>query len=309
MRYPTPDGIKAALDRIDPVFRRSPVRQSATLNRLFGAELWFKDETANPIRSFKGRGACAFVAALGADDRPLVCGSAGNFGQGLAFAARARGRRLTVFAAETAVRRKVQAMRDLGADVRLHGADFDAAKEAATRFAAQEGHRLVVDGDEVLIAEGAGTIALEAMEAVPRIDMVLAPLGNGALASGMGTWVKHAAPDARMLAIVAAGAPVMAHAVRGLPISGREGADSIADGIAVRVPIPYAVDSLRRVLDGTIMVPDAAILRAMELLHQHLDLVVEPAGAAGLAALLADPAAWGGRRILIPLCGGNVDAA
>lgn len=309
MQYPTPDGIKAALDRIDPAFRGSPIRQSAALNRLFGADLWFKDETANPIRSFKGRGACAFVAGLGNDDRPLVCGSAGNFGQGLAFAARAHGRSLTVFAAENAVRRKVQAMRDLGADVHLHGADFDDAKQAAIRFAADRGHRLVVDGDEVLIAEGAGTIALEAMQAVPRIDMVLAPLGNGALASGMGTWVKHAAPDARMLAVAAAGAPVMAYAVRGLPVTGQEGADSIADGIAVRVPVLYAVDSLRRVLDGTILVPDAAILRAMDLLRTHLDLVVEPAGAAGLAALLSDPAAWGGRHILIPLCGGNVDAA
>ncbi|MBP7337249.1 MAG: pyridoxal-phosphate dependent enzyme [Niveispirillum sp.] len=278
------------------------------LDRLFGAELWFKDETANPIRSFKARGACNFMAALGDDDRPLVCGSAGNFGQGLAWAARRHGRRLTVFAAENAVRKKLQAMRDLGADVRLHGADFDAAKQEAICFADREGHRLVVDGDEVLIAEGAGTIALEAMETVPDIDMVLAPLGNGALASGIGTWVKQAAPGARMLAVAAAGAPVMAHAVRGLPVTGRETADTIADGIAVRVAVPYAVDSLRRVLDGTILVPDAAILRAMDLLRSHLHLVVEPAGAAGLAALLSDPAAWGGRRILIPLCGGNVDA-
>ena len=309
MRYPDPGGIQAALDRIDPAFRGSPIRQSAALDRLFGAELWFKDETANPIRSFKGRGACNFMAGLLGDERPLVCGSAGNFGQGLAWAARLHGRRLTVFAAETAVRRKIQAMRDLGADVRLHGADFDAAKAEAIRFAEREGHRLVVDGDEVSIAEGAGTIALEAMEAVPGIDMVLAPLGNGALASGIGTWVRHAAPAARMLAVVAAGAPVMAHAIRGLPVTGREAADTVADGIAVRVPIPYAVDSLRRVLDGTIMVPDAAILRATDLLRDHLGLVVEPAGAAGLAALLSDPAAWGGRRILIPLCGGNVDAA
>ncbi|WP_298333090.1 threonine/serine dehydratase [Asticcacaulis sp.] len=309
MRYPDPDGIKAALDRIDPAFRGSPIRQSATLDRMFGAELWFKDETANPIRSFKARGACNFMAALGDDDRPLVCGSAGNFGQGLAWAARLHGRRLTVFAAANAVRTKIQAMRDLGADVRLHGADFDAAKAAALCFAAEKGHRAVADGDEVLIAEGAGTIALEAMEAVPGIDRVLAPLGNGALASGIGTWVRHAAPAARMLAVAAAGAPVMAHAIRGLPVTGGEGADTIADGIAVRVPIPYAVNSLRRVLDGTILVPDAAILRAMELLRSHLDLVVEPAGAAGLAALLSDPAAWGGRRILIPLCGGNIDAA
>lgn len=309
MRYPTPGGIEAALDRIDPAFRGSPIRQSTALDRLFGASLWFKDETANPIRSFKGRGACNFVAGLGEDDRPLVCGSAGNFGQGLAWAARAHGKRLTVFAAETAVRTKIQAMRDLGADVRLQGSDFDAAKQAAIRFAEEEGHRLVVDGDEVLIAEGAGSIALEALSLLPDIDLVLAPLGNGALASGVGTWIRHAAPAARMLAVAAAGAPVMAHALRGVPLTGTERADTIADGIAVRVPIPYAVESLRRVLDGTVLVADEAIRRAMDLLHAHLGLVVEPAGAVGLAALLADPAAWGGRRILIPLCGGNKDAA
>lgn len=305
MRFPSADGIAKAVGSIDPVFLNTPLRRSDAIDRLSGVNILFKDETDNPIRSFKGRGACTFVAGVNADR--LVCGSAGNFGQGLAWAARATGTRLTVFAAETAVPGKVTAMRRLGAEVLLMGRDFDEAKEAAKAHAANIGVVYVEDGREVAIAEGAGTMALEIMRDGRDFDAVLVPLGNGALASGVGTWVRHSAPGTQVVAVAASGAAAMAHAVLNDRPPHDLGLSTIADGIAVRIPIPYAVDCVRAVTDRVLLVDDDRIRAAMALLREHLGIVVEPAGAAAFAAVLADPASWRGRRIAISLAGGNVE--
>jgi threonine dehydratase len=306
MRYPSPTRIAATADAIDPVFRDTPMRRSASLDLAVGARVQFKDETANPIRSFKGRGACAFVAGLDHAEK-LVCGSAGNFGQGLAWAARRRGIPITIFAATGAAACKVAAMRDLGADVRLVGHDYDAAKAAAEAHARSACRFYVEDGAEAAIAEGAGSIGLELTRDADAFDHILLPLGNGALVSGVGAWLRHAAPGVRIVAVAAAGAPAMAHAVLTGEAAPTARADTIADGIAVRVPIPYAVECVRRVIDDVVLVDDDAIRSAMALVSEHLGLVVEPAGAAGLAALIAQPDRWRGQRVVVPLCGGNVD--
>lgn len=307
MRYPSPTRIAAIRDAIDPVFLDTPMRRSASLDRAIGARVQFKDETANPIRSFKGRGACAFVAGLDHAER-LVCGSAGNFGQGLAWAARRRGISITIFAATSAAACKVAAMRALGADVRLAGHDYDAAKEAAHAHARSAGRIHVEDGADPAIAEGAGSIGVELSRDADAFDHVLLPLGNGALVSGIGAWLKHAVPGVRIVAVAAAGAPAMAQAVLTGEAAAGACAETIADGIAVRVPIPYAVECVRRVLDDVVLVDDDAIRAAMALISTHLGLVVEPAGAAGLAALIAEPDRWRGQSVVVPLCGGNVDA-
>ncbi|RJF90482.1 threonine ammonia-lyase [Sphingomonas cavernae] len=306
MHYPRPEGVIAALRHIDPIFLETPMRRSDALDQALDASIVFKDETANPIRSFKGRGAGHFIAGLSATT-PLVCASAGNFGQGLAWAARRRELPITVFAAHNAVRCKLDAMRALGADVRLQGDDFDAAKRAARAHAERKGYCYVEDGAHAAIAEGAGTLALELTEAGEHPDAILVPLGNGALAAGVGAWMKHARPATRIVAVGAAGAPAMARAVETGRIAETAHVDTIADGIAVRVPIPYAVDAVRRVTDQVLLVEDSAIRAAMALLDKHLGLIVEPAGAAGLAAIVADPAPWRGQRIAVPLCGGNLD--
>ena len=191
MQYPTAAAIAASRDMIDPVFLDSPMCRSAALDRAIGATVQFKDETANPIRSFKGRGACAFVAGLAGADH-LVCGSAGNFGQGLAWAARRRALPLTVFAATGAAACKVAAVRSLSADVRLAGRDYDSAKEAAQAHAQRTGRLYVEDGAECSIAEGAGSIGLELSRDADAFDHIFLPLGNGALVSGVGAWLRHA---------------------------------------------------------------------------------------------------------------------
>lgn len=307
MNYPDPQGIIAAIDRIDRVFLDTPLRRSDTLDRLVGATVTFKDETANPIRSFKGRGAGAFLASLDAP-RPLVCASAGNFGQGLAWAARGRGFPLIVVTARDVVVTKREAMERMGADVRLLGRDFDDAKHIARALAEREGHVFVEDGAEIAIAEGAGTLALEMSERAGPFDAILVPLGNGALASGVGTWMKHVSPQTSVVLVAAEKAPAMAESVRTGRIVETPTAPTIADGIAVRVPVPYAVEAVRCIADDVVLVSEDAIRSAMALVADHLGLIVEPAGVAGLAALIADPERWRGRSVAIPLCGGNVDA-
>jgi threonine dehydratase len=289
--------IAQAARLIDPVFLNSPQFQAESLSERLGCRLVVKVETANPIRSFKGRGA-EYLAATLAGRPPLVCASAGNFGQGMAFAARKRGLSLTVFAAVSANPLKVERMRALGAEVRLQGADFDAAKLAARAFAADSGARFVEDSRDVETAEGAGTIGMELLRWPEPFDTLLVSLGNGALIAGIARWVKAHHPATRIIGVCASGAPAMERSWR----SGQ----MMADGIGVRVPVPEALDDLAGLVDDIVLVEDDAMLAAMRLAHQELGLVLEPSGAAGMAALLAYGDRFGGQLIGTILCGGNL---
>jgi threonine dehydratase len=266
-----------------------------------------KLETLNPVRSFKGRGADYYVHQLAGSVRRLVCASAGNFGQALAYAARRRELAVDVFAAEQASRVKVERMRQLGANVRLVGRDFDEAKAAARDFAAQAGARFVEDGEDVAIAEGAGTLGLELARGRERFDAVLVPLGNGALASGVALAIKALRPATQVIGVCADGAPAMAEAWRSGVVRASPSVNTIADGIAVRVPIASAIADLRELLDDVVVVDDGALVSAMRLALDHVGVVVEPAGVAGLAAALTLRARLAGLTVAVPLCGGNLN--
>jgi threonine dehydratase len=304
----SPHHIADARGRIDPVFLNTPLLAAEDL----GLALFAKDETQNPIRSFKGRGSGYFLSGLadlaGLADRqaPLVTASAGNFGQGLAYNAASQGRSLVVFASLNASPLKIAAMRGFGAEVRLAGDDFDAAKAAARIYADEQGLLFVEDGASAAIAEGAGTIAAELTEQAGNIDTVFVPLGNGALAAGIGCWFKHVAPKTRVVAVAATGAPCMALSHEaGRPISTAE-ARTIADGIAVRIPVPAAVDWLKDTIDDVVLVDDEQILAAMRYAHETWGRIVEPAGAVGLGAVLAHATALKGCRVATMLCGANL---
>ena len=301
--------IQDASRAIDPVFLNSPQFAADTLGAALGCALTVKIETINPIRSFKGRGAEYFASTLGPGAHRLVCASAGNFGQGLAWAARRRGLVLDVFASTRANPLKIERMRALGAHVRQEGDDFDAAKDAARAWAEREGRRYVEDGREPAIAEGAGTVAVELLRDGATFDAVVVPLGNGALLGGMAQWIKDRSPRTEVIGVCASPAPSMQLSwQRGVAIP-TTSADTIADGIAVRVPIPEAVESLRTIVDDVVLVDDARTMVAMRQLVHALGLLVEPAGAVGLAAIAADPARFAGRRVATVLCGGNVTDA
>ncbi|MGH7695099.1 MAG: threonine ammonia-lyase [Gemmatimonadaceae bacterium] len=298
--------IERAATVIDPVFLSSPQFHAAPLDAPTGARVVVKVETINPIRCFKGRGAENFVANDARPAEALVCASAGNFGQAMAFAARKRGISITVYAAENANLLKLQRMREFGATVKLEGADFDAAKAAARAFAERSGARFVEDGREVAIAEGAGTIAVELLRDKPGFDALLVPLGNGALITGIGAWSKEHAPSTRVIGVVARSAPSMERSWRaGRPIS-TDTAPTIADGIAVREPVPEVLDDLRATVDDVVLVEDETFVHTMRIVFEALGLIVEPAGVAGLAALLEYPDRFRGSFVATPFCGANV---
>jgi threonine dehydratase len=299
------DRIREAATVIDPVFLHSPQFISEPLSEHLGVKTVLKVESVNPIRTFKGRGTDYLLHRLGVDERELVCASAGNFGQGMAYACRKRERPLTVFAARAASPLKVERMRALGAKVRLDGDDFDEAKDAAKRYAKDNGALYIEDGQIGAIAEGAGTIALELTEAQQPLDAVFVPLGNGSLVNGMGTWLKRHSPSTRVIAVCAQAAPSMALSFQAhAPITAPS--TTIADGIAVRVPVAEAVSLMPKTLDEIILVPDDEMLAAMRRLFIDAGLVVEPSGAAGVAAIARRAKEFAGKRVATPLTGGNL---
>jgi threonine dehydratase len=299
--------IEAARSVIDPVFLDSPQFRSDALSETLGADLWLKLECLNPVRSFKGRGACYFTHLHEKSaPRPWVCASAGNFGQGLAHAARARGVPLLVFAAETANPLKVARMRSLGAEVRLTGVDFDAAKDAARAYAGGREVTFVEDGRDPAITEGAGTIGIEILRAKDGFDAVLIPLGNGALLNGIGAWLKAHSPSTSVVGVGAAGAPAMERSFRaGKPVAIDEPVDTIADGVATRIPVPEAVGTMLEVADDVLLADEDAIVSSMRVLFRELGIVVEGAGAVTLAAATAHRERFRGQRLLLVIGGGN----
>ena len=297
--------IEAALDVIDPVFLGTPQYECEALGEALGVRVGLKVETANPIRSFKGRGASLLVA--GADpERPLACASAGNFGQAVAYACRSRGLPVTIHASVNANPLKVARMRALGAEVVLEGDDFDAAKAAGKAAAARSGARFVEDSRDPEPSEGAGTMALEWLRGPEPLAAVAVPLGNGAMLAGIARVLKERSPATRVVAVQAVGAPAMTESLRTGTTVVHDRVDTIADGIGVRVPVPEALADLRGLVDETLLVDDATIVRAMRLVHRHAGLVAEPSGAVGVAALLAHPDRFRQGLVGTVICGSNL---
>ena len=222
----------------------------------------------------------------------------------MAYACRKRNIPLTVFAAINASPMKIERMRALGAKIELEVGDFDKAKDAARRHAAEHGQIFIEDGKLGAIAEGAGTMALELTER-EQLDAIFVPLGNGSLVNGVGTWFKDASPRTKVIGVCAEGAPSMAtswkqHRAVEAPSS------SIADGIAVRVPIPEAVEIMARTVDDVMLVSDEAMLEWMRHVIADAGLVIEPAATAGLAAIAKSAAGLRGKRVGAVLTGGNL---
>lgn len=307
---PSAQSIAVAATRINRLFTSSPLVEQRAANDLLGLRLFAKVETLNPIRSFKGRGTDWWLMNQPPSSDPIVSASAGNFGQGLAHAGARHGRPVIIYAATEANPGKIAAMRRLGAEVRLEGADFDAAKAAGRAFAETHGYAFVEDGALKEIAEGAGTVALEITEELQSrqigLDAIVVPLGNGALLTGIGTWIKAKAPNCRVIGVVAASAPAMKTSFEaGMPTSTATAITS-ADGIAVRECVPYALDSMKTTVDHVWEVDEETIAAARRFCLQHYGLVVEEAGAAGLAGILAHKADLAGLTVATIFCGGNV---
>jgi threonine dehydratase len=297
--------IEEAASTVDPVFLRSPQYRWDWFSAHYGVDLYLKVETLNPIRSFKGRGTSFFLSRRHKETPRLVTASAGNFGQGLAYAARRYGVAVDIFAAETASPVKLEAMRRFGATLHLQGEDFDGAKAAGKEWAAEQGLFFAEDGQEVEFAEGAGTIAIE-LEHLD-LDILVVPLGNGALFSGIGCWMKAHSPRTRIVGVCAAAAPSMEQSWRrGGTVVRTATANTIADGIGVREPIADAVADVQECMDDCLIIGDRRIREAMRFLLHQSGLVVEASGAIGVAAATLMAKEWRNLRVATILCGGNL---
>jgi threonine dehydratase len=292
-----PSAIRAAHGRIDPVFTDSPQYVHDGLSRRLGVPVIVKVETTNPIRSFKGRGTWTVVAALAGEgtigpERAVVCASAGNFGQGVAYAARAFGIPSVVFTSVNANRGKIARMRALGAEVISVGEDFDGACGASEAYAAEQRAQLIVDGDDPRISTGAATMALELTDAVasgrlPAPALISVPVGNGALINGIGSWLRAELSACRVVGVQAEGAAAMTLSFRaGRPID-TDAAATYADGIAARIAVPRAVELMTGRVDEMRLVSEAALHETQAELTEELGITVEGAAAASWAGLLA----------------------
>lgn len=297
--------VEQAARVIDPVFLDSPQFVCEPLGEELGARLAIKVETLNPIRSFKGRGT-EFLVSEAESGVPLMCASAGNFGQAMAYSCRKRGLELTVYASTNANSLKVGRMRALGARVVLHGSDFDEAKIEARRVAHERGARFVEDGLDVETLEGAGTMGLEWLRFPEPLDALLVPLGNGAMFNGVAGVMKHRSPATRMVAVGAAGAPAMIESWRTGRLVTHDRVETVADGIGVRVPVPQALEDMNGLVDDALLVDEGSIIDAMRLLHRHAGVVTEPSGAVGVAAVMERPESFRDQLVGTIVCGGNL---
>jgi len=305
---PSLERIAEARSAIDPVFLDTPQFRADRLSDALGADVIVKVECVNPIRSFKGRGAEYFTHRnKDSAPRPWVCASAGNFGQGLAYAARKHDIPLTVFAAKTANPFKVSRMRELGAEVRLVGDDFDASKEACRAFALERGLTYIEDGRDPSITEGAGTLAIELAQWPEPLDVVFVPVGNGALINGVGLWLKSHHPRTRVIGVGTERVPAMALSFREQKVVVlQDTVSTVADGVAARVPVPEAVSLMLEVVDDMLLVPEDAIVDAMRKIQSELGLIVEGAGAVTLAAAAVYAERFRETRIALVISGSNV---
>ncbi|MEV6284584.1 pyridoxal-phosphate dependent enzyme [Kribbella sp. NPDC051770] len=300
--------IRAARVGIDPVFLGSPFFGCEPLGARLGCGVGIKLETANPVRSFKGRGTELVVGQLVAGgQRDVVCASAGNLGQALAWSGRGRGLEVTVVASRFAPRVKLERIRALGARLELVDGDHELARERAAAIARYDGIRLLEDSLDLETCEGAATIGLELVESGTPFDVVLIALGGGAMATGIGQVMNELAPEVEVICVQPMGAPAMTRSWRERRVVTTESADTIADGVAGRFPIAEVLEDLLVVADDAVLVREESIVAGMRLLMQDAGLIVEPSAALGIAAVLEDRERFAGRQVATVVCGGNVD--
>jgi threonine dehydratase len=289
--------IEASLEQIDPVFLDTPQFVSGSLSNALGREVVVKVETLNPIGSFKGRGTSVLARKLD-PSRTWVCASAGNFGQGLAYAARERGAATHIFVGPDAPAGKLARMEALGARVEVNERAEAAARDCA---AASSDRLLVVDGLDPAIAEGAGTIGVELTAAGP-IDTAVVQLGDGALISGVARWLKSHG-GSKVVGVCASGAPAMARSFAARRPISDSGTGTIAGALAITEPLPESLARIIELVDEVVLVDDDEIEAAMALIADSVGVLVEPAGAAGVAAVPRHPEQLEGERVAVLLTG------
>jgi threonine dehydratase len=304
----TIEDVRRAAAAIAGEVMRTPLVPAPALSAATGAEVSLKLETLHPTGSFKERGALNKLKSLDAAQRAagVIAMSAGNHAQGVAYHAHRLGIPATIVMPEGTPFTKIERTEAHGARVVLRGTGLGEARAAAEEIAAAEGLLLIHPYDDPLIIAGQGTIGLELIEDRPDLDAVVVPIGGGGVIAGTAVAAKALKPAIEVTGVECALYPSMHHAIRGLAAA--KGGQTIAEGIAVKEPGKLTRAIIEALVADIVLVDEARLENAIDMLVLQQKLVVEGAGAAPLAALLAEPQRWHGRRVALVLCGGNIDA-
>ena len=302
------EDIEAAALRLAGQVLDTPCVESKTLGQIVGAQVFLKFENLQFTASFKERGALNKLATLiesGVPIKGVIAASAGNHAQGVAHHAQRLGLRAVIVMPQHTPTVKVERTRGFGAEVVLHGESFDQAHDKALAMAAEQGLTFVHPFDDAAVIAGQGTIGIEMLKAQPDLDTLVIAVGGGGLISGIATAARHLKPGMQIIGVQTARFPAMVNAIKGT--SHPQGASTIAEGIAVGQPGQITREIVRELVDDLVLVDEGDIEQAIVMLLEIEKTLVEGAGAAGLAALLKDPARFAGKKIGLVLCGGNID--
>ena len=307
MQPPTIDDIRAAAERIKGAVVRTPMLVSRTLSEVIGAEVWLKFENLQFTAAYKERGALNKLLQLTPEERQrgVIAASAGNHAQAVAYHAKRLGIPAVIVMPATTPTVKVTQTAGHGAEVVLHGDMFDDAYAKARELALEKGYVFVHPFDDPKIIAGAGTVAIEMLEAAPDLDTIVVPIGGGGLVSGVSIASRALKPDIELIGVEAELYPSMKCAIEDchMPLGG----DTLAEGIAVKQPGELTSRILREHGVNVALVSERDLERAVSMLVGIEKTVVEGAGAAGLAAMLADRERFRGKKVATILCGGNID--
>ena len=304
---PTIDDIRAAAQRIERAVLHTPMQVSRTLSEIIGAEVWLKFENLQFTAAYKERGALNKLLQLTGEERArgVIAASAGNHAQAVAYHAKRLGIPATIVMPEPTPSVKVTQTAGHGATVVLHGDMFDDAYARARELALEQGFVFVHPFDDPQIIAGAGTTALEMLETAPDLDAIVVPIGGGGLMSGISIAARAIKPGIELIGVEAELYPSMKCAIEGchLPLGG----DTLAEGIAVKQPGALTSQILKDYVNDVALVSERDLERSVAMVVGIEKTVVEGAGAAGLAAMIADPARFKGKKVATILCGGNID--
>ena len=303
----TIDHVRDAAARIEGAVVKTPMMRSITLSEITGAEIWLKFENLQFTAAYKERGALNALLQLTDEqrERGVIAASAGNHSQGLSYHGTRLGVPVTIVMPSTTPTVKVMQTESVGGNVVLFGETFDDAAAHARELEVERGLTFVHPFDDPKIAAGQGTGALEMLEVQPDLDCIVTPIGGGGLISGMATVARAANPDIEVVGVQAELFPSMYSQIKGGDLAC--GGDTLAEGIAVKRPGAFTSQVIAERVDDIVLVDEPSLEKAVALLLQIEKTVVEGAGAAGLAAVLANPERFAGKKIGLVLCGGNID--
>jgi threonine dehydratase len=302
--------VLAARQRVAPYLRPTPLYRYPALDMLTGAQIWVKHENHQPVGAFKVRGGVNLVSQLSAEERRrgVIAASTGNHGQSVAYAADLFGVRAVICVPAQANPAKVESMRALGAKVVCHGRDFDEAREHCEMQATEHGYRYIHSGNEPLLITGVATCTLEILQDRPDTEVIVVPVGGGSGAAGTCVVAKAVRPSIEVIGVQAEAAPAAYRSWKARSLVA-DATGTLAEGLAIRTAFELPQRILCELLDDFVLVSEDALTTATRVMIEKTRNLVEPAGAAALAAVLGAPERFAGQKVAIVCSGGNISPA